>query len=150
MAVPFTPLNSDVRLSVLINMYEKQWENYRFRLNLLWFSLFSFILFFIVVVLFHNASFMKFIGHYLATYLMIIWFLLNSFSGFWLQAFKCPRCKKYYFRKTVLVPVLGFSISLFSMNLFTKNCLNCNLPKWSNDPNAGNSNQQSNHKLQRT
>ena len=53
------------------------------------------------------------------------WFIAALFTGAKVQRLKCPRCGELFFFGTTY------------KNEFASRCLNCGLPKWSCDPDAG-------------
>jgi hypothetical protein len=52
----------------------------------------------------------------------IVWIFVGILATIPIQAFVCPRCKKFYFEKQVGV--------FLWKNPFSRKCFNCQLPKW--------------------
>jgi hypothetical protein len=100
--------------------YDESWREYRRRRNLLLFAFFGYMpivgLFaFLTVRVFHTTT-PAFVAGF-------TWMAFYAVSGLRFQAFKCPRCGKWFFAKW------------WYHNMFAQKCLHCGLRKFA-DPTA--------------
>ena len=101
--------------------YEQQWQEYRKRRNLLAFAFIGYVP--IVGALGYLG--MRFLHTDMPFYVLASsWMAFFAFSGIWFQLFRCPRCGKRFFLK-----------SLYRNPLATR-CLHCALPKYSGSPGS--------------
>jgi hypothetical protein len=97
--------------------YRRQWNAYRKREVLATLPQICFVLMMVINALHKFAIKSRF------TVFVITWALLSSLAAVPMFQFRCPRCKKRFFRPA-------------ARNVFLiKECVHCHLPKWaSGDP----------------
>jgi len=102
-------------------VYEQQWQDYKRRRNLL---AFAFIAYVPVVGTFGYLT-TRFLHTEVPFYVFAsCWMVFFAFSGIRFQLFRCPRCGKRFFLKSLY------------RNPLANRCLHCALPKYSGS--AGN------------
>lgn len=101
--------------------YKDTWTDLKFRTRLFWFALIGYIPVTLIVgyplsKIFHSEKAMVAVA--------VCWLVLFAVSGIYLHGFKCPRCRKLFFKKKLM-----FNFGVY--NLFGVKCPNCGLRKWS-------------------
>ena len=100
--------------------YTEAWREYRKRRNLV---LFAFLGYMPIVGLFGFLTIQVFKTTTPAYVAAFSWMAFYAVAGIRFQAFKCPRCDRWFFAKW------------WYRNTFAQQCVHCGLPKYA-DPNS--------------
>ena len=106
-------------------LYQKEWDENKFRQMIPFVGIFLWILTIIVYAIFN--SYLKYVetnfGFDIFLVVFVIFAMLFAAGIFYLQLWKCPRCKKFYNYQS------GVEIFI-RKNFYKKLCVNCGLPRY--------------------
>jgi len=106
--------------------YDANWRDLRTRIRLFWFAWLSGPSMLLIVTVLH-LIFPKLANwNRTGVGLIVMWMVTFVAAGIYRQAFRCPRCGKWY-----------FSTWLYH-NPYARKCLHCGLRRWTPTANSSN------------